>query len=71
MAFKLINESSFPAAIALAGDIMDGVISGSVGAVALIGKTVYITDTPAWYIIDGASASAISVALFKYPTAVS
>lgn len=67
MAFKLINENSFPAAIALAGDIMGGVISGSMGAVALLGKTVFITDTPAWYIITGASASAISISGFNYP----
>lgn len=48
-----------------------GAISGSSGAVALLGKTVYTTDTPAWYIITGASSSAISVEVFKYPSAIS
>jgi len=70
MSFRLISENSFPACIALTADVMGTIISGSVGARALIGKTVYITDTPAWYIIVGASSSAISIAPYKSPTAV-
>ena len=70
MSFKVISKDSFPACLALAADISGNVISGSVGAVALIGKTVYVTDTPAWYIITGASGSAISVAVYKAPALV-
>lgn len=70
MSFRFISNDSFPACIALAADIMGTIISGSVGAVALIGKTVYVTDTPAWYMIVGASSSAISIAPYKSPTAV-
>lgn len=64
MALKLISKDSFPAYIALSTDISgSAVIEGA----SLIGKTIYTTDTPAWYIIIGASASAISVSEFNYP----
>ena len=70
MTIKLIGQDAFPSFIGLTSDVGAGYISGSLGAKALIGKTIYITDTPAWYIILDASASAVSVEEFKFPTAV-
>lgn len=67
MSFRIISENSFPACLALSTDISGSVISGSAGAVALMGKTVYVTDTAKWFIITGASASAISLSVYRAP----
>lgn len=49
MALIFIGPDSFPTYIAEATDVTSG--SPLEGA-NHIGKTVFVTDTPAWYIID-------------------
>ena len=48
MALKFIDRNNFPTYLAVSTDVSDSKISGA----SLIGKTVFLTDTGAWKIID-------------------
>jgi len=55
-----ISENAFPAYIALSTDISGCKLEG----VSHVGKTVYCTDTKAWYIITGSN---LYLEAFVYP----
>ena len=70
MSLQLISGDSFPSYIALAADVTS---ASTIVGVSLIGKTIYITDTPAWWISTGSyslAGSGLLLQPFKFPMAV-
>jgi len=67
MTLQLISGNSFPSYIALSGDIT---AENTIPGIALIGKTVYITDTSDWYISTGSysmAGSGLVLVPFYFP----
>lgn len=68
MTLRFISLDSFPAYIALSTDV-DTTGSSIVGGVNL-GKTIYLTDSQAWYIATGSlSGSSMKIEKFLMPKA--
>jgi len=70
MTLQLISGDSFPSYLALAADVTS---ASTIVGVSLIGKTIYITDTPAWWITTGSysiAGSGLYLVPFKFPTAI-
>ena len=61
MTLTFVGENAFPSYIALSTDI-DSSASTVAGAI-IVGKTLYATDTGAWYIITGS----LKLETFKMP----
>ena len=65
MTLTFIGQDSFPTYI-VSGSVPDITSGCPLEGANHIGKTVYVTDSPSWYIID----ENLSLQPFKYPPVV-